>query len=96
MPRIAIGDLSVDVEVPERFRCDFSTSGSLLAESEATNESFELSAITVQGGSAVDIVRARAAESGATLLRTATTSSRASRRRPSGSRAPASTCSWPR
>ncbi|PZR11047.1 MAG: hypothetical protein DI536_18065 [Archangium gephyra] len=68
MPRIAIGDLSVDVEVPERFRCDFSTSGSLLAESEATDESFELSAITVQGGSAVDIVRARAAESGATLL----------------------------
>ena len=67
MSRIAIGDLSVDVEIPERFACEFSWQGSLLAECASTGESFELSAITVQGASAVDIVRDRAAQSGAAL-----------------------------
>lgn len=67
MSRIAIGDLSVDVEIPERFTCEFSWQGSLLAECADTGESFELSTITVQGASAVDIVRDRATESGAAL-----------------------------
>ncbi|MGV3625132.1 MAG: hypothetical protein ACO1OB_30205 [Archangium sp.] len=60
MPRIAIGDLTIDVDVPPRFTCEYSLNGSLIAESAGTGEIFELSAITVEGGPTADIVIDRA------------------------------------
>ena len=65
MPRIAIGDLTIDVEVPERFRCAYTTNGSLLAECVDTDEAFEIGVIRVTGNSGVELVRDRAAEKNA-------------------------------
>lgn len=45
MPRFAIGDLTIDVEVPARFRCEYSLSGSLVGLDSSNGSGFELSAI---------------------------------------------------
>ncbi|PZR11046.1 MAG: hypothetical protein DI536_18060 [Archangium gephyra] len=60
MPRIAIGDLTIDVDVPGHFRCEYTTNGSLLAE--AGDDAFEIGVIRVTGNSGVDLVRDRAAQ----------------------------------
>lgn len=63
MPRFAIGNLTIDVDVPPRFRCEYTLNGSLIAESPNAAEVFELSALTLDG-SGVDAVLARAAKAG--------------------------------
>lgn len=60
MPRVAIGDLTIDIEVPERFHCAYTVNGSLLAES--ADEAFEVGVIRVTGSSGVELVRDRAAQ----------------------------------
>lgn len=45
MPRFAIGDLTIDVEVPPRFRCEYSLSGSLMGLDSSNGSAFELSAL---------------------------------------------------
>lgn len=67
MSRIAIGDLTIDVDVPERFRCEYTTNGSLLAECVESGESFEIGVIRVSGNSGVELVRERALEKNVTL-----------------------------
>lgn len=61
MPRIAIGDLTLDLDVPPRFTCEYTLNGSLIAESRGTGEVFELSVIDVNGG-AIEVVTERAAK----------------------------------
>lgn len=59
MPRIAIGDLTLDIDVPPRFACEYTLNGSLIAESAGTGEVFELSVIDVNAG-AIEVVTGRA------------------------------------
>lgn len=67
MPRLAIGDLTIDLEVPERFACAYGPTGSLVAEDPRTGAGFELSAITGDID-AVAIVRKNALKANAKLL----------------------------
>lgn len=62
MPRIAIGDLTVDIDVPPRFTCEYTLNGSLIAESAGTAEVFELSVIDVTNN-AIEMVTDRALKS---------------------------------
>lgn len=54
MPRIAVGDLLVDVDVPDGFKCEYSLTGSLLARSD--DGELEISSITAaqQDGTPAD------------------------------------------
>lgn len=47
MPRFAIGDLTIDVDVPSRFRCEYSLSGSLMGLDASNGSAFELSALHI-------------------------------------------------
>lgn len=69
MPRYAIGDLTIDVDVPPRFKCEYSLTGSLLGFDASTGASLELSALTLKGGTGVDAARERAKSAGLALHR---------------------------
>jgi Domain of unknown function (DUF3806) len=45
--RFAIGDLTIDVEVPARFTCEYSLSGSLMGLDSSNGSAFELSALHI-------------------------------------------------
>jgi hypothetical protein len=57
MPRFAIGDLTIDVEVPARFRCEYALNGALVGLDAATGAGFELSALQLGKRSGVEALR---------------------------------------
>lgn len=75
MPRFAVGDLLVDIELPARLRCCYENSGALLANDTSERFAIRFSGITVQGKDpmardlCVASVVERAAQAGATLER---------------------------
>ena len=62
MPRFAIGDLTIDVEVPERFVCEYALNGALVALDKSSGAKAEISGILINGDG-VAAVKKRAAES---------------------------------
>lgn len=76
MPRFAVGDLLVDVDVPARFRCEYSLAGSLVALDQSTGAAFELSGLmatakdpAARGTEGLVAVRERAGKEGRPLSR---------------------------
>ena len=49
MERIAVGDLLIDLNLPDDYACEYSLSGSLLAHDEARGIELEISSITAEG-----------------------------------------------
>lgn len=67
MPRLAIGDLTIDLDVPERFACAYSATGSLVAQDSKRGDGFEVSAITGDID-AVAVVKMNALKANVALL----------------------------
>lgn len=61
MPRFAIGDLTVDLEVPERFVCEYALNGALVALDKRSGAKAEISGILINGDG-VQAVKKRAEE----------------------------------
>lgn len=54
MPRVAVGDLLMDLELPPRFRCSYEESGALLAVDTSDRFALRISGITVRGKTPTD------------------------------------------
>lgn len=61
MPRFAIGDLTIDVEIPERFVCEYALTGALLTIDKSTKTRADISALLLDRAG-VEAVRERALE----------------------------------
>lgn len=66
--RLAVGDLTIDVDVPERFRCEYALNGALVAHEAATGANLVISGLQLGNRSGADAARARVAEGGAAVL----------------------------
>jgi hypothetical protein len=73
MPRFAIGDLTIDLEVPARFRCEYALNGALAGLDGSTGAGFELSALQLGKRSGVEAARESAKKDGKALTRESAT-----------------------
>jgi hypothetical protein len=62
MPRFAIGDLTIDLDVPANFACEYGLNGALVALERSTGAGFEVSAINAGPGQGVPLLHKRATE----------------------------------
>ncbi|MFT3707338.1 MAG: hypothetical protein QM817_06690 [Archangium sp.] len=69
MPRLAVGDLTIDLEVPARFRCEYALNGSLAGLDASSGAGFEISGLQLGARSGVDAARESAKKDGKALVR---------------------------
>lgn len=73
MPRFAVGDLTIDLDVPPRFKCEYALSGALVGLDASVGAGFEISGLHLGQRSGVEVLKERAVQAKQPLVRDSAT-----------------------